>query len=252
MIKKVICSVLLAHNIVCYRTDAFVGTIGSRIKTVFTTNPILYIDPDNIHVVSTLARTTEEEVPLVRTAQLSAQRLEEVVRIYHIKSILNLRNPYEYNSPLEQPWYSEEKAKAAELNLTYVTIPLETRRAPSHDELAALFHFFEKNHPPFLVHCKAGADRSGLVAALFILEVKYGKGGERITDRAALQEALAELVFSSGHYRLFHPALRAFINDWFTLRTDHTRKEALELWKKRKPSQHFDITHFFSYLSRSE
>ena len=55
------------------------------------------------------------------------------------------------------------------LGLTLVHFPLGSRDAPSADEVLGLRQIFEQIEFPVLMHCKSGADRAGLVAALYLI-----------------------------------------------------------------------------------
>jgi protein tyrosine/serine phosphatase len=53
--------------------------------------------------------------------------------------------------------------------LAYVTFPLFSRAAPSRESLLAAPDFFAGLAYPALFHCKSGADRAGLLAALYLI-----------------------------------------------------------------------------------
>lgn len=55
------------------------------------------------------------------------------------------------------------------LGLTLIHFPLGSRDAPSADEVLGLRRLFREMEYPVLVHCKSGADRAGLVAALYLM-----------------------------------------------------------------------------------
>lgn len=55
------------------------------------------------------------------------------------------------------------------LGLTLIHFPLGSRDAPSADEVLGLRQLFDELEYPVLVHCKSGADRAGLVAALYLM-----------------------------------------------------------------------------------
>jgi protein tyrosine/serine phosphatase len=53
--------------------------------------------------------------------------------------------------------------------IALVDAPFESRGAPHRDRLIRLAALFETIAYPALIHCKSGADRAGLVAAVFLL-----------------------------------------------------------------------------------
>jgi protein tyrosine phosphatase (PTP) superfamily phosphohydrolase (DUF442 family) len=83
-----------------------------------------------------------------------------------IKTILNLRGA------ARQPHYLFEVESCAALGLTLVDIKLSARRAPPTKELQNLLMALETMEKPFLIHCKSGADRTGLAAALYLMVVE--------------------------------------------------------------------------------
>jgi undecaprenyl-diphosphatase len=97
-----------------------------------------------------------------RSAQLDRDELEHYVKKYHIKSILNLRN-----DAAGSAWYAQELTISAEHRLAYYSVPLSAKAEPSEKNVAKILEIFNSAPRPILIHCKAGADRTGLVAAMW-------------------------------------------------------------------------------------
>jgi protein tyrosine/serine phosphatase len=57
----------------------------------------------------------------------------------------------------------------ARAGLAMVDAPFESRGAPHRDRLLRLAGLLESIEYPALIHCKSGADRAGLIAAVFLL-----------------------------------------------------------------------------------
>ncbi|SFR34052.1 Dual specificity phosphatase, catalytic domain [Yoonia tamlensis] len=102
-----------------------------------------------------------------------------------VKSVLNLRGV------AKQPHYLFEVESCEKLGLTLVNSQMAARRAPSVKELTKLIHSFETIEKPFLMHCKSGADRTGLAAAIYLM-LYAGK---------PLEEARGQLSFRFLHIR---------------------------------------------------
>jgi protein tyrosine phosphatase (PTP) superfamily phosphohydrolase (DUF442 family) len=102
-----------------------------------------------------------------------------------IKSILNLRGA------ARQAHYLFEVESCAALGLSLVDIKLSARKAPPKDQLIELLDVFESIEKPFLMHCKSGADRTGLVAALYLM----------VVEGASLDVARKQLSFRFIHIR---------------------------------------------------
>ena len=58
---------------------------------------------------------------------------------------------------------------AAELGLDHIDAPLESRGAPHKDRVLRLAGIFARMNEPALMHCKSGADRTGLAAGIWLL-----------------------------------------------------------------------------------
>lgn len=80
-----------------------------------------------------------------------------------IRTIINLRGPSSWGS------YYLERQTAAELGIKLVDARLYSRMPPTPEEVEALFEVFASAERPLLMHCKSGADRAGLGAALYML-----------------------------------------------------------------------------------
>jgi len=98
-----------------------------------------------------------------RSAQITPWRLKKIIKKYNIKTIINLRgNNKNYI-------YKREKEICEELGVEYQTISISSRNP--HDirkeEIEKLIYLLKNAKKPILFHCKAGADRTGLVAVLW-------------------------------------------------------------------------------------
>ncbi|MCK0096445.1 tyrosine-protein phosphatase [Yoonia sp. F2084L] len=119
-----------------------------------------------------------------RSNQPDPKRFEAYAKM-GIKAVLNLRGVE------KQPHYLFEEESCAALGMTLVTIKMTARRAPKVQALLDLMDAFETIERPFLMHCKSGADRTGLAAILYLM-VHEGK---------TLDQARAHLSFRYLHIR---------------------------------------------------
>ncbi|MBF0343662.1 MAG: dual specificity protein phosphatase family protein [Nitrospirae bacterium] len=97
-----------------------------------------------------------------RSAQLNRSQLHYYTDKYKIKSILNLRGKNSQNQ-----WYVDEVRFSAEHNITHYDVALSATREPTPEETVKILDIFQHAPRPILIHCKAGADRSGLVSAMW-------------------------------------------------------------------------------------
>ena len=116
-----------------------------------------------------------------------------------IKTIINLRGGREHGSwPLE-------KETCFECRITLMEFVLRSRGAPDRQALLDLPAFFDSLTYPVLVHCKSGADRAGLMSALFML----------VNERKTAAEAAKQLSYRYGHFRFAKTGiLDAFVEDY--------------------------------------
>ena len=105
---------------------------------------------------------------LYRSAQLNKTQFEAVIQQHGIKSILNLRGGH-----LTDPWYADEMEVSKELGVTHFDYPISARRRVTPEQIAAILSIVSSAPKPLLIHCRSGADRSGLVAALFLLDAEH-------------------------------------------------------------------------------
>lgn len=83
-----------------------------------------------------------------------------------IRTIVNLRGAH------RQSHYLFERESCAALGLGMVDVQLHARRAAPRSELLALIKTFREAERPMLFHCKSGADRAGLAAAIYLLAIE--------------------------------------------------------------------------------
>ena len=105
-----------------------------------------------------------------RSNHPTSRRLERYAQM-GIRTILNLRGA----SNSAQHKFEVEDCEKYGLEL--VNIKLSARSAPPKERLIETMDVLEAIEPPFLLHCKSGADRTGLVSAIYLMHV-MGKTAE--------------------------------------------------------------------------
>ncbi len=119
-----------------------------------------------------------------RSAQPSPKDLK-LLRDRGIRTIINLRGP----SP--QSFYALEAAKCEKLGLDLVDFRMRSRDLPSREQLHDVRKLLDQIAYPALMHCKSGADRAGLMSALYMM----------IRKGAPVETALKQLSVRFGHFR---------------------------------------------------
>jgi protein tyrosine/serine phosphatase len=112
-------------------------------------------------------------------------QLRQAVRRFGLRTVINLRgHRAECGSDLLG------RSAAAELGLAQVDAPFESRGAPHRDRVLRLAAIYGAMAEPALIHCKSGADRTGLAAGVWLLLQGRPPGA-----------ALRQLALRHGHVR---------------------------------------------------
>jgi protein tyrosine phosphatase (PTP) superfamily phosphohydrolase (DUF442 family) len=117
---------------------------------------------------------------VIRSAQPTTE-LPRLIEVFHLRSILNLRGGS------GSDWWYDAEVKAAEVHgVTFYDLPLAATRRPTRRELLFLTDLLENCPYPILIHCKSGADRTGLASALYLM-VKRNEPPEQAENALALE-----------------------------------------------------------------
>jgi len=132
---------------------AFVATIGVYAGYLIFT--------DNFHTVIA--------GQLYRSAQPSPQEISEWHKRYGIKTIINLRG-----ARPKADWYRKEKASAESLGIKLIDHEMSAHREVYSKESEQILGILATAKRPILLHCRNGADRSGLVSAFYVAAIAHG------------------------------------------------------------------------------
>jgi protein tyrosine phosphatase (PTP) superfamily phosphohydrolase (DUF442 family) len=123
-----------------------------------------------------------------RSAQPSSKHIERWARDHHIRTIFNLRNEADSSRVLR------EREFANGLGVDLWHYPLSDRSLPDRYEFLALIEALEAAPTPILIHCRAGADRTGVLSVLAAMVI-----GGQTYDEARSQVSLRYLHLGDDH-----------------------------------------------------
>lgn len=156
--------------------------LGGRLDQLRAWANMLFVDHGLFRLIyANRARVTDE---LWRSAQPSPGQIARLGR-EGVRTVVNLRGGREHGS-----WPLERDA-CRRHGLALVDFVLRSREAPSRESLHEAARLFGALNYPVLVHCKSGADRAGLFAALYLI----------LRRGLAVAEARGQLSLRFGHFR---------------------------------------------------
>jgi protein tyrosine phosphatase (PTP) superfamily phosphohydrolase (DUF442 family) len=152
-----------------------------------------------------------------RCSQPSPDKLERLVRAHGIRTVINLRggcfpNPLD---PNPDPFYANECQVVQRDGLALEDVRLSAGRLPSVSEIRRLVEVLDRTEYPILIHCRRGADRTGLVAAITLL----------LRTDTDLAQGMHQLGVRYGHFALGRPAN---LDRFFDLYRAWLRQQGLE------------------------
>lgn len=113
---------------------------------------------------------------LYRSAQPKGIDLARYAHLYGIRTVINLRG-----EKSSADWYRAEIAESGRLGLAHVDFHMSASEPLSQERAAELIAILDSAEKPVLIHCKAGADRTGLASALYLAAV--ARDGEEAAER---------------------------------------------------------------------
>jgi uncharacterized protein (TIGR01244 family) len=109
-----------------------------------------------------------------RSSQPSPQALADIEKRYGIKTIINLRGEGEAR------WYRDEVAQAKALNIEHIDFAMSANKELTPEKAEMLIALMRDAQKPLLIHCRSGADRTGLASALYLAAI--AKTSEQVAE----------------------------------------------------------------------
>ena len=119
-----------------------------------------------------------------RSAQPSAEQLVRWVETHNLKTVVNLRG-----RNVDKPLFLDEQRVLQEMDVNAVVLRFGASDLPPRHHLLELIDTLDRAPRPLLIHCEAGADRTGLASMMAAMAV----GGQ------SYQQALSQISLQYLH-----------------------------------------------------
>ncbi len=167
------------------------GKVGSLLRFLWSDHAYLRLGFSNAHWVDANVLRTNQPWPF----QLARWKKRG------IRTVVNLRGD-------GKAFYDLEERACARLGLTFETFRLTSHSLPRSEEFLAAKALFERIEYPALIHCKSGADRAGIMSALYC----HFQCGQPIAE-ARKQLALRYLHFGAGPTGVLDHLFAVYLRD---------------------------------------
>ena len=154
-----------------------------------------------------------------RSNQPSARQLTALHDKVGLKTVLNLRGPS------DKSFHLFEAEICQTLDISLVDLQLSASRAPTKEQFKTLLELLQTLPRPLLIHCKSGADRTGMAAFVYALLIE-----QRPYDVARRQLSLRYLHVANSvagiqdhilrHYEVAMRATGIGFMDWIETEYD--------------------------------
>jgi len=157
-------------------TSGFIGKLFSYIDLIFVDHGIFRFKWRSLYKISDKVYRSNQPFPW----QILSDK-----NIRGIKTIINLRGVRNCSS------YFLEKETCEKHNIKLINFPVTSRAAPKTETILAAKELFNKIEYPIIMHCKSGADRAGLMSALYLI----------LNKEIPVKEAKKQLSFKYLHIK---------------------------------------------------
>ena len=159
------------------------GKINTLWDLIFSYVDLTFAD----HGIFRLSWRSWAELPgkMYRSNQPYPYQIKQDQKKRNIRSIINLRGERHCSS------YYLEKNYCENNNIKIYNYPLTSRDIPTKEKIIGFFKLLDEVNYPCIMHCKSGADRAGLAAALYMI----------YKNQSTVKEARKQLTFKHLHIK---------------------------------------------------
>ncbi len=204
-------------------------------KTIKTESPVEYVVWTALVVLVVVGiyafrnlifnSNLDEVIPgkVYRSAQMTPHKLRETIRSLRLKTVINLRGGKDEDSA--SSWYLDEKKVCDEEGVRLLDIRFSTDTAPTVSALRRLIEALcDADNEPVLIHCRAGADRTGMGAAF--AKIVHGGSVEEAEEEFSIWHAHAGI--GAGRHMRF---AFEYYKDWLEENGAAPGPESLKKWR---------------------
>jgi protein tyrosine phosphatase (PTP) superfamily phosphohydrolase (DUF442 family) len=165
---KLLCLLILTGAPALAQENAPASPPAAELPAAAATRPTQWAEPVTLEGVPNLHRLTDYLYRSEQPSALGFKNLEEL----GIRTVINLR------------YFNDDEDEAEGTKLQLRRVKILTWRAGDDHVVEVMRMLRQKENGPFLIHCQHGADRTGLMSAMYrMLEQNWSP-----------QDALAELI----------------------------------------------------------
>lgn len=135
--------------------------------------PLLVVGYEGVRVYAGLNDHEVIRGRVYRAAQPTEKDLAKLVKTTGVRTVLNLRGTAPWDD-----WYKGECRATFAAGVSQEDVTLSAHTLPFPAELKRVVEVLDRSEYPVLIHCKQGADRTGLVSAMALLLYTDATPGE--------------------------------------------------------------------------
>lgn len=155
---------------------------------------------------------------IYRSAQLSGNALEKLVREKGIRTVINLRG-----GSRDAEWHRREHEITEKNNIALYDFTISPHDLPGYSVLQSIVDALSRSERPVLIHCRRGSDRTGMVSALALAL-------EQDAPLADLQKQFSWRYGVFPFYRSVGPRLFSQYEEWLAGKKRPHNKSNLIYW----------------------
>lgn len=166
----------------------------------------MFLAKDNFYSVNEEGGLNQPVKGVYRSRQLTPKALKRYIETYGIKTVLNLKG-----DAFGKEWWENERSVVEKHGVNWVNIAMDGHKYPTLQQFCRLMTTFRDGPFPILIHCEAGADRTGEAAALWVL-----LHNKKTPHKKRVREALKQLAAKYKHFYFLHPKKDIFVQKFGT------------------------------------